>query len=211
MSSHATSASILRAQVLAKNVVNGIFETEKTIASNKEQQKQEAAKEQERAISISRVRIHRNVQIVKGDEDRIFGTDAAMRKAAAVIRALQHARYSHFSAIQVTERRLELRKERFVHLRGGDADRPPTVARHDSVHYLLERERRILTTARERLVELDKLTKTVIEELEAVRGYLSLDAAKRRFSVEQERAYIISFGSATSGAPLPSPAEIDEE
>merc|ERR1719197_433859 len=118
----------------------------------------------------------------------------------ACIRGLQHARYAHYAASQVTERRLQLRRERAQHLRKGGSptasgDRPSTVPRHDSVQAALEREQRTLKAARDRLFELEEQAKLVIHDLEAVRGYLSQDAAKRRFSVEQERAYIISFGS----------------
>jgi len=216
MAAAATSASILRAQVLSKSVVHGIFDAEKTIASNKEQQKQGAAKEQERLQNIARARISRNEQIVKGDEERIFGTDVAIKKAMACIRSLQHARYAHFAAAQVTDRRLQLRQERMMHLRTGggssaEGDRPSTVPRHDNVQAALQRERHTLITARERLQELEQQAKLVIQELEAVRGYLSQDAAKRRFSAEQDRAYIISFGSLTAGGPLASPPDIDED
>jgi len=217
MANPATSASILQAKVLAKSVVFGIFDAEKTIASNKEQQKREAAKETERVVNVARARIARQEAITKEDEQRIFGTDAAMKKASLTIRTLCHARYSHFSAAQVTDRRLLLRRDRLLHLRSGGAmtvpntDRPGTVPRHDSVQVALERESRTLAAARERLIELEEQGKVVIKELEAVRGYLSHDAAKRRFAVEQDRAYIISFGSVTSGGPLPSPADIDEE
>lgn len=216
MATTATSASILRAQVLSKSVVHGIFDAEKTIASNKEAAKQEAAREQERCQNIARARIHRNEEIVKGDENRIFGTDGAIKTATAIIRNLQHARYSHVCNKQVTERRLQLRCDRTKHFRtggasGGAGDRPSTVPRHDLVQATLERELRTLNIARERLLELEQQGKLVIQELEAVRGYLSQDAAKRRFAVEQDRAYIISYGSVTAGGPLPSPPEISEE
>jgi len=216
MATTATSASILRAQVLSKSVVHGIFDAEKTIASNKEAQKQEAAREVERLQHIARARICRNEEIVKGDENRIFGIDAAIKTATAIIRNLQHARYSHVCNRQVTDRRLQLRKERMTHLRkagagGSDEDRPPTVPTHDMVQATLERELRTLITARERLQVLEQQGRLVIQELEAVRGHLSQDAAKRRYHVEQDRAYVISFGSVTSGGPLPSPAEIDED
>jgi len=210
MTTPAISASILRAQVLSKSVAHGIVDAEKTIASNKEVQKQEAGREQERQKEIARVRIRRNEEIVKGDEERIFGTDSARQQAMACISSLHHARYSHFAASQVTDRRLQLRRERAPHLRtGSSGERPPTVPRHDSVQGALVRERRNLIVARERLMELEQLAKLVIQDLEAVRGYLSQDAAKRRFSMEQDRAYIISFGSVTSGAGV-EPPEIDE-
>jgi hypothetical protein len=92
-----------------------------------------------------------------------------------------------------------------------DTERPPTVPRQDAVQESLERENRRLIAARERLVELEEQGKAVIQDLEGVRGYLSHDAAKRRFSIEQDRSYIISFGSVTAGGPLPSPPEINEE
>lgn len=214
-----TSASILRAQVLSKSVGHGIFDAEKTIASNKEQQKLEERKEAERKKNTALAKIQRNEAIVKDDEQRIFGTDVAIKKASAVIRNLQHARYSHFSASQVTDRRMQLRRERMTHLRRGgsssnvtaDGERPPTVPTHDSVQSALQREKGTLNAARERTQELEQMGRVVIQELEAVRGHLSQDAAKRRFAVELERAYIISFGSVTSGGPLPSPADIDEE
>lgn len=214
MAAAATSASILRAQVLAKSVTNGIFDAEKTIASNKEQQKLAAEREKEQAQNLARAKISRNEAIVKGDEERIFGSDGAIKKATAVIRNLQHARYAHFSASQVTERRLQLRSERIVHLRKAgsgtrNGERPSTVPRHDAVQMALEREQGTLISAREKLQELEQQTKAVMNSLEEVRGYLSQDAAKRRHSVEQERAYIISFGSVT-GKPLPSPPDIDE-
>lgn len=215
MANVATSASILRAQALAKGVVNGIHEAEKTIASNKEQRAKEAAAEVERCQEIARARIKRNEDIVKVDETRIFGTDAAIKRAAACIRTNEHARYLHFSNSKVTDRRLILRRERMMHLRSGaiaetQEQRPGTVKGHDPVQFCLEREHRTLINARERLQELEQLGKIVIKELEAVRGYLSQDAAKRRFAVEQDRAYIISFGSVTSGGPMPSPQAIDE-
>lgn len=217
MTAGATSASIVRAQLLSKSVVHGIFDAEKTIASNKEQQKKEAAQEQERLQSVARARIVRNEAIVKGDEDRINGTDAAIRKAVAVVSNLRHARYAHFTASQVTDRRLQLRRDRMMHLTSGGAapdeggERPSTVARHDSVQSALMREHRTLAVARERLQQLELQAKTVVQELEAVRGYLSQDAAKRRYTVEQDRAYIISFGSLTAGGPLASPPDIDED
>jgi len=210
MTTPAISASILRAQVLSKSVAHGIVDAEKTLASNREVQKQEEKREQERQKEVSRVRIRRSEEIVKGDEERIFGTDSAIRKAMACISSLHHARYSHFAASQVTDRRLQLRQERASHLRTGSSrERPGTVPRHDSVQGALERERRQLIAARERFMELEQSAKLVIQDLEAVRGYLSQDAAKRRFSMEQERAYIISFGSVTSGA-CAEPPEIDE-
>jgi len=209
MASAATSASILRAQVLEKSVRHGISDAEKTIHTNKELQKQEAAREQARLQNVARARVQRNEEIVKGDEDRIFGTDVAIKKAMASIRSLQHARYSFYAASQVTERRLQLRRERHPHLPARE-DRPPTVPRHDLVQATLEQERRTLSIARESLQELEQKGKLVIQDLEAVRGYLSQDAAKRRFAVEQDRAYIISFGSVTAGGPLPSPPDIDE-
>jgi len=218
MANAATSASILRAQVLAKSVVNGVHDAEKTIAANKEQRKKEAALEIQNLIDIARVRVGRNEIIVKEDEQRIFGTDAANKRAMASIRFLQHARYLHHANSQVTDRRLILRRDRMAHLRCGPQMgrpcspdyRPPTVATHDSVQGALEREQRVLITAREKLKELEEMGKLVMQELDGVRGYLSQDAAKRRFAVEIDRAYIISFGSVTSGGPLPSPAEIDE-
>jgi len=216
MANPATSASILRAQVLSKSVVHGIHDAEKTIASNKEQRQKEAALEKERLQDIARTRVRRNEEIIKEDEQRIFGTDAAIKKAMACIRGAITARYSHFAAGQVTDRRLILRIERTSHLRTAgravaEGERPPTVATFDSVQGMLERERRFLNAARERLQELEQMGKVVIQELEAVRGYLSQDAAKRRFAVEQDRAYIISFGSVTAGGPLAPPPEIDEE
>merc|ERR1712178_509858 len=112
----------------------------------------------------------------------------------ACIRSLQHARYAHCTNSQVTDRRIQLRRERGPHLKTGGSnesdyprdagDRPPTVPRHDSVQGALHRERQLLIAAHERLIELEKSAKDVIQELEAVRGYLSQDAAKRRFALE---------------------------
>jgi len=221
MTSPAISASILRAQVLSKSVSHGIVDAEKTIAVNKEVKKQEEAKEQERLINVARTRVERNAQIVKGDEDRIFGTDSAIKKAQACITSLHHARYAHHTASHVTDRRLLLRQDRDQHLRTGSSSgssgepgqRPPTVPRHDAAQGALERERRNLIVARGRLFELEESAKTVIQDLEAVRGYLSQDAAKRRFSMEQDRAYTIStlLAGPASGGTIAEPPEIYEE
>lgn len=213
MTTPITSASILRAKVLSKSVLHGISDAHKTLASNKEIQKQEAARETERLQNVARARVRRNEGLVKGDEERIFGSNGAIKNATAWIRNLQHARYGHHASAQVTDRRLQLRKERVMHLRSSatEGERPPTVATRDSVQTALEKEQRTLVAARESMVGLEHQGKAVIGELEAVRGYLSQDAAKRRFAIEQDRSYIISFGSVTAGGSLPSPPEIDEE
>jgi len=216
MTAEVTSASILRAQVLLVGVANGVFDAEKTISTNREVQKQEAAKEKELCQNIARARITRNEAIVKSDEDRIFGTDSALKRAMAHISNCKKARMLLFSAASVTDRRLTLRRDRATHLRTGSGvdrgGRPATVSRHDTVQTALELEERTLSLARERLMELELLAKKVIQELETVRGDLSYDAAKRRFAVEQDRAYIISLSLSKPGdKPVVSPPEIDEE
>jgi len=216
MTAEVTSASILRAQVLLVGVANGVFDAEKTISTNREVQKQEAAKEKELCQNIARARITRNEAIVKSDEDRIFGTDSALKRAMAYISNCKKARMLLFSAASVTDRRLTLRRDRATHLRTGSGvdrgGRPATVSRHDAVQTALELEERTLSLARERLMELELLAKKVIQELETVRGDLSYDAAKRRFAVEQDRAYIISLSLSKPGdKPVVSPPEIDEE
>jgi len=187
MTAEVTSASILRAQVLLVGVANGVFDAEKTISTNREVQKQEAAKEKELCQNIARARITRNEAIVKSDEDRIFGTDSALKRAMAYISNCKKARMLLFSAASVTDRRLTLRRDRATHLRTGSGvdrgGRPATVSRHDAVQTALELEERTLSLARERLMELELLAKKVIQELETVRGDLSYDAAKRRFAV----------------------------
>jgi len=216
MTAEVTSASILRAQVLLVGVANGVFDAEKTISTNREVQKQEAAKEKELCQNIARARITRNEAIVKSDEDRIFGTDSALKRAMAYISNCKKARMLLFSAASVTDRRLTLRRDRASHLRTGSGvdrgGRPATVSRHDAVQTALELEERTLSLARERLMELELLAKKVIQELETVRGDLSYDAAKRRFAVEQDRAYIISLSLSKPGdKPVVSPPEIEEE
>lgn len=222
MTNTVTSASILRAQVLAKSVAHSVSDAEKTIATNKEIKKREEAAEVERCQNRARARYNRNEELIKVDEDRIFGTDAAVKKAYACIAALKKARYAHFAASQVTDRRLLLRQERLGHLASGGCsssppspysldERPGTVAGHDAVHYALEKERRGLIYARDRLLAMEQCGKQVIEELEAVRGFLSQDAAKRRHAVEQDRSYIISFGSVTVSGSSEEPPEIDED
>lgn len=217
MATEVTSASILRAQVLLVGVANGVFDAEKTISTNREVQKQEAAKEKEFCQNVARARITRNESIVKSDEDRIFGTDSALKRAMAYISNCKKARMLLFSAASVTDRRLLLRRDRATHLRTGgngaaQGERPSTVAKHDSVQGTLETEQRTLSLARERLMELELLAKAVIQELETVRGDLSYDAAKRRFAVEQDRAYIISLALSKPGdKPVVSPPEIDED
>jgi len=216
MTAEVTSASILRAQVLLVGVANGVFDAEKTISTNREVQKQEAAKEKELCQNIARARITRNEAIVKSDEDRIFGTDSALKRAMAYISNCKKARMLLFSAASVTDRRLTLRRDRATHLRTGSGvdrgGRPATVSRHDAVQTALELEERTLSLAREGLMELELLAKKVIQELETVRGDLSYDAAKRRFAVEQDRAYIISLSLSKPGdKPVVSPPEIDEE
>jgi len=210
--------SLIKAQSLAKNVVNGVFDTEKTIAANREQAKKIAALEIEKQQEVAQKRIKRNCEIVKSDEERIRGSDEAIKQAAACIRSLQHARYAHYASAQVVDRRLQLRSERPIYLRRGQAPnlqatidaRPPTVDHHDSVNQGLISEQRLLATARQVCVDLEQQARDLVQALESVRGGLWQDAARRRHHVEQDRAYIISFNSMTVSGPTAEPPEIDE-
>lgn len=206
--------SLLRAKSLSKSVLRSALDAEATVAANKEQGAQAAKQERERLVGTAQARVQEHLRVIKCDEDRLVGSDDAIKQASSCLRGLQHARYAHFAATQVCDRRLELRDERPPRAEGG---RGRSRAPADAPQEALQAQHHSLAAARQSLLILEERARQVLKDLEGVRGQLSKDAAQRRLAVELDRAWIISLNSiptsSTSQSPLPpapaQPSDID--
>lgn len=150
-------------------------------------------REQERALKQVRLRMQDNLASIRFSEKRIAGSDDAIIKAQACLRKLQHERYARFAALQVCDRRLELRQQR-----------PEEEQIKDAAQEALESEQKTLTLVRQQLFELEEQARNLLKELSGIRARLTADAASRRFAVELDRAAIISIstGSGATSAPV---------
>jgi len=186
-------ASLLKAKSLTRDVFNHTFEIEKVVAAGAQLRAESQQREQERALKQVRSRMQENLGSIRFSEKRIQGSDEAITKASSCLRKLQHERYARYAALQVCDRRLELRQER-----------PEEEQVKDIAQEALESEQKTLTVARQQLFELEEQARNLLKELSGIRNRLTADAANRRFAVELDRAAIISIstGGGATSAPV---------
>jgi hypothetical protein len=126
---------------------------------------------------------------MKDAEKQIHKVDETVSETGLWVTRLEHERYRQFAAMQVCDRRIELRKE--------CCDGKP----QDSLQEALEAELKLLGQVRLDLMKMEDLVKGVIMDLKRTRYDLSKDAARRRLEVEADRARLVTVALAGAQAP----------
>lgn len=184
-----TPVSLSRSELLRRSVNAKVLQVEQSIVKNKLKRAETAAGERDVIKKVVQVRIKENTVASRAAETCVRSIDDSIKETGLWITKLHHERYKQFAAQKVCERRLELRESN-----------PPDMAK-DSLQEALESEHKILRVARTDFLKLEVEVKKVVEDLQAIRCNLSLDAAHRRMAVETDRAVMVALAMAGAVAP----------
>lgn len=184
-----TPVSLSRSELLRRSVNAKVLQVEQSIVKNKLKKAETAAGERDVIKKVVQSRIKENTAASRAAETCVRSIDESVKETGLWITKLHHERYKQFAAQKVCERRLELRE-----------GNPPDLAK-DSLQEALEIEHKILRVARTDFLKLEVEVKKVVEDLQAIRCNLSLDAAHRRMAVETDRAVMVDLAMAGAVAP----------
>jgi len=184
-----TPGSLSRSELLRRSVNAKVLQVEQSIVKNKLKRAETAAGEREVIKKGVQVRIKENTAASRAAETCVKSIDDSVKETGLWITKLHHERYKQFAAQKVCERRLELREAN-----------PPDMAK-DSLQEALESEHKTLRLARTDFLKLEVEVKKVVEDLQAIRCNLSLDAAHRRMAVSADTVIMVALAMAGAVAP----------
>lgn len=199
-----TPLSIGRSEALRRAVNSKVMQVERSIVLNKMKRAKEMARQLEGQKEVVMARIKENQIQCKASEICVRSIDDVYKDTALWITKLHHERYKQYAALQVCQRRLELRELN-----------PPELAQ-DSLQEALEIEQVTLNRARKDFQAQEVEVKQVVDDMAAVRVELSADAAHRRLAVTEDRAVLVNIAMAGAVAPgaracAAAGAEVDPE
>lgn len=193
-----TPASLARSEELRRGVRNKVLQIERSVVLSKQQRAASAKRAGEIVKQQVQLRIKENVAAIKAAEMQMRLLDDSVKETGLSVTRLTHEKYKQFAALQVCQRRTELRKAA-----------PPE--KQDGIQEALNTEESVLMQSREEIEKLEREIKVVIEELKSSRSFLTRDAAARRHEVELDRARLVNVALASTKAPGVRPLESVED
>lgn len=190
-------ASLQRSEELRRGVRNKVMAIERSVVLSKQQRAASAKRAGEIIKEKVQLRIKENVAAIKAAEMQMRAVDDSVKATGLSVTRLTHEKYKQFAALQVCQRRIELRK--------------PAPPEKDGIQEALNTEESVLLQSRGELEKLEVEVKAVIEELKGTRAYLTRDAANRRHEVETDRARLVNVALASTKAPGVRPLEDVEQ
>lgn len=185
---NALPSSIQISENLRRVVNNKVMDIERSIVINRQKKAKVAAGAREAVKKEVQNRIKDNQAACKAAELCVRGIDDTVKETGLWITKLHHERYKQFAALQVCERRIQLRE-----------CNPPEFA-GDSLAEALNMEQKILKEARDKFMALEKDVEQVVKELDYMRAELSKDAAHRRLAVTADQAILVNVALSSAVA-----------
>lgn len=176
--------AVVRSSVLMRGVLRKCQEEEVRAIAGLKEGAYRRDRKRDHQRRVLKHKIQDSVANAAASESCLRAVDDAIKDLAQVLTRLQHERYSQFAALQVCERRLELRGA------------SPSEAGRNQAQEALQAEKKVLHSARQELLSMEGDVKDTSAGLDTIRSELSKDTARKRLTVEAARSGLISVASA---------------